>query len=299
MISARASRDPKSSSAFQQLSREGRDNVAWLGAALAKPPAATQCHVILLGGRDSLSVRVRVAQAHLRNDLTPSHWSHVLLAMPTKSGLDCRHIPLSTERGVAFPPATNGVQPADPSHYADATRYPNVAVIHVPRVDMEADDGQKARDARATRKGVSPVDTARIEFEYGRGTLDAVELIWSWLGFVWGATKTGNPLLNGIGIPSAVFVEQVLAAVRVDITPGLASRASCPEAIWQAARWWHGYYRTVRNMTLPGSWCVDDRMVPDTLQAAPAPAPAGALQPARPPSKTSATSKARRKPKKP
>ena len=27
-----------------------------------------------------------------------------------------------------------------------------------------------------------------------------------------------------------------------DLTPGLESRSSCPEAIWQAATWWHGFY---------------------------------------------------------
>lgn len=38
------------------------------------------------------------------------------------------------------------------------------------------------------------------------------------------------------------MVEAVLAASGYDITPGLDSHASCPEAIWQAARWWHHYY---------------------------------------------------------
>jgi hypothetical protein len=31
-------------------------------------------------------------------------------------------------------------------------------------------------------------------------------------------------------------------AIGIELTPGLATRASCPEAMWQAARWWHPYY---------------------------------------------------------
>jgi hypothetical protein len=266
MISARASKDKEESRAFDHDPRGERDNLAWLLPKLDKPRKGTQCHVVLVGGNDPLSVRMRVAQSHLRNDVTPSHWSHVLLAMPTRAGLDYRHIPLSTEHGFSFPPITNGVQPASIDHYADAARYPNVAVIHVPDRPMEADKRSEAAPT-TSRRGESDIQTACIEFEYSRGSLDAVELIWAWMGFAWGAAKSGNPLLNGVGIPCAVFVEQVLAAVRVDITPGLASRASCPEAIWQAARWWHSYYRKARDMVLPGSYCVDHRIVPNTFES--------------------------------
>jgi hypothetical protein len=28
----------------------------------------------------------------------------------------------------------------------------------------------------------------------------------------------------------------------VELTPGLATASSCPEAIYQAAKWWHRYY---------------------------------------------------------
>jgi hypothetical protein len=33
----------------------------------------------------------------------------------------------------------------------------------------------------------------------------------------------------------------VLGAAGFELTPGIASSATCPEAIWQAARWWHEY----------------------------------------------------------
>jgi hypothetical protein len=29
----------------------------------------------------------------------------------------------------------------------------------------------------------------------------------------------------------------------IELTPGLSSSASCPEAIWQAAKYWHNFYK--------------------------------------------------------
>jgi hypothetical protein len=43
-------------------------------------------------------------------------------------------------------------------------------------------------------------------------------------------------------VPSAVFVETVYGMSGVELTPGLSSSASCPEAIWQSAKWWHNFY---------------------------------------------------------
>jgi hypothetical protein len=60
-------------------------------------------------------------------------------------------------------------------------------------------------------------------------------LILRWLAFVWGAAGAGNPLYESMGIPSAAMVEVVFVELGFDLTPGLESRASYPEAIWQAA----------------------------------------------------------------
>ena len=47
----------------------------------------------LVGGADPLSFRLRVAQSHIRSDLTPSSWSHVLilakLSMPLAKSPTC------------------------------------------------------------------------------------------------------------------------------------------------------------------------------------------------------------------
>jgi hypothetical protein len=48
-----------------------------------------------------------------------------------------------------------------------------------------------------------------------------------------------------------VFAEAVFVALGIELTPGLSTRSSCPEAIWQAALWWHKYYET-RRVTADG-----------------------------------------------
>ena len=81
-----------------------------------------------------------------------------------------------------------------------------------------------------------------------RGILDLTGLIIPWLRYVWGTGDSTNPLVGGNGIPAAAFIEAVCAVSGLELTPGLATKASCPEAIWQAAKWWHGYYQ---NVTAP------------------------------------------------
>src|SRR5262249_18368375 len=44
------------------------------------------------------------------------------------------------------------------------------------------------------------------------------------------------------GLPSACMLETICAGEGFDLTPGLESRASCPEAIWAAALHWHDFF---------------------------------------------------------
>jgi hypothetical protein len=81
-----------------------------------------------------------------------------------------------------------------------------------------------------------------------------------WLAFAWGAGRAGNPLYDGIGIPSAAMLEIVFGAVGFDLTPGLESRASCPEAMWQAAKWWHEYYERENRQGLIGAYHIGQRL---------------------------------------
>jgi hypothetical protein len=63
-----------------------------------------------------------------------------------------------------------------------------------------------------------------------------------WLGYIWSVSQAANPLLAGQGLPSAAFVETVYGIAGIELTPGLSSASSCPEAIWAAAKWWHQFY---------------------------------------------------------
>ena len=91
----------------------------------------------------------------------------------------------------------------------------------------------------------------------------------SWLAFVWGAGNGPNPLVNGSGLPSAVLVEIAFGIAEVELTPGLASASSCPEAIYQAAKWWHHFYADAAGATDdPGA-----RLADRPLRAPPAHAP--------------------------
>ena len=56
------------------------------------------------------------------------------------------------------------------------------------------------------------------------------------------------------------MVETVVGAAGYDLTPGLESGASCPEAIWQAARWWHQYYSEQQSDPIGGSWTAEHRI---------------------------------------
>jgi hypothetical protein len=240
MLNIRASKATKESASFNELKRKGSENnIAWLKRAMGSDKKNPS--LVLIGGRNRCAFRVRVAQSHARDDLTPSHWSHVLI-LPELSASTSRAWEVSLERSDGeFPPDNNAVQFSAFGDYAKADWYPNIAWI---RLDFEA---------AAVRKVVET-------FKRQRGVLDVVELVVHWLGFVWGVGRTGNPLFDGMGLPSAVLAEQVLGTLGMDLTPVLASRSSCPEAIWQAAKWWHTYYAYEKRPPVFGSWCVDHRL---------------------------------------
>jgi hypothetical protein len=193
---------------LKSVPRGTADNVAYLEAHASKDPAK-EVTLLLLGGVEAVDFRVRVAQAHARDDLTPSMWSHVaIVSDKSKAGRrSVFHIPLDGHGKLGYPPATNGVQKSSLSDYADAVRYPNICVLRVPV---------------ASKAVIDAIET----FQKQRSLVDALELQLAWWRFVWGVGRPANPLFDEIGVPSAAF-----------------SRSSCPESIWQAARWWHEHPR--------------------------------------------------------
>ena len=213
---------------FSESKRQKQeDNIAWLERHY---PTGTQATVLVLfGGNDTASFRLRVAQSYARHNLTPSYWSHVVLLRPSRGGLlkaSTWEVNLSPPGGFGFVAEKNAIQSGKLKHFRDAEAFPNVALLHVP----------------ASRKDV---EAAIKRFTTMRNVVNGAELVIAWLAYIWGASAGGNPLLAGQGIPGAVLVEYAVGAAGFDLTPGLASQSSCPEAIWQTAKWWHEYSAAV------------------------------------------------------
>ncbi len=213
---------------------EGEDNLQWLAAGAPKKGSS----IVLFGGVDNHAFRLRVAQAHVRDTFTPSHWSHAVLLF----GIDRNdpgatriyEISLAPQRGFGFPASMNALQEGMLGHYVDPAEFPNVAIINFP----------------LTQADIEPV---LYKFTQQRAVLDAVDLVIRWLAFGWGVAGSGNPLLDGYGLPSAAMLEVVCNAAGYDITPNTPSRASSPEAIWQATKWWWEYPR-LDKAPPEGSW---------------------------------------------
>ena len=211
-----AMRRSPSATANQELREEkpaaGEDNRAWLEGRADG--------IILLGGTSLADFRIRYAQSVLRGDLAPSLWSRCGILL---EGDVFASVPLDVPDVSAVPPR-NGVRHCRLEDFVDAKRFPNLAVIRF----------AKAHD-NALR------DIERVCGD--RSLIDLPALMLPWLGYVWGTAGAANPLSGGVGLPAAAFVETVFAMAGFDLTPGLSSASSCPEAIWQSAKWWAHYYK--------------------------------------------------------
>ena len=217
---------------FQPFERaDGETNTAWGERAVnaMQSGGPGECtYIVLLGGSDTLAFRLRVAQSIVRPDMLPSFWSEsILVELKGNSlkGANAIHVPLHQPEGPAFAARVNGVVTRPLVDFDDPARFPNIAVIAMP-VAQEA------------------VLAKVANFTQSRSTLDALEHVLRWLAFAWGAARTPNPLHENYGLPSTCMIETVCAAANFDLTPGLESRASCPEAIWSAASYWQEYFVT-------------------------------------------------------
>jgi hypothetical protein len=270
MITSTSSRASEPNPDFVEVKRRrGDDNLDWLRRLLSTyTPRGIV--MLLLGGTDALAFRLRVAQAHLRNDMTPSWWSHIALVVEASARGVGRsrlvEISLDPAGGFGWAPTDNAVQSGVPlARYRDARRFPNIAVVDLPPEAPAPDTRTAARPGgieATARKQQTALQNALARFKKTRGTLDCCELVLQWLGFVWGAGQVANPLFVGRGIPSAVLVESLTAALGFDLTPGIDSRASCPEAVWQGARWWYTLHDSVASRRLMGAYCTEHQLVP-------------------------------------
>jgi hypothetical protein len=127
-------------------------------------------------------------------------------------------------------PARNAIEECRIADFGDPQRYPNVAIISF-----------------ADRSGLLVEHTNRLRYQ--RAAIDLPQQLVQWLAFVWGAGATGNPLLQNAGMPGSSLIETAFGMAGVELTPGVASATSCPEAIWQSAIWWHDYYEKTGRFT--------------------------------------------------
>ena len=242
---------------LKELHRKARENnLNWLIRVVKEVPVPTGAErsiFILLGGNDPLSFRLRVGQSHVRHDLSPSAWSHVAFVSDGTADLASAtvlEVSLAPEAGFApfgYVPPTNGLQSSELRRYRSEQRFPNIAIISLP---IEAE----ALSAKLDR------------LKYQRSIVDVPVLILKWLTYAWGVGVPASPLADGFGVPSAAVLETACAAVGFDLTPGLESRSTCPEAIWQAAAWWYDYKGTRTDDTrIVGAFSALHDLVPDRL----------------------------------
>jgi hypothetical protein len=227
MIESRPSRAESSNENLRSApSGPDQRNMEWIQQQFAGRDLAGW--VLLVGGTTLEHFRLRVAQSHVRRDMLPSLWSHAAL-VGSRTGEGPAHelweVPLDPGPDLARIPFLNGIRQSNLERYDDPLLYPNLALIRF-CIDPP------------------PLLEAARSFRGQRATLDIPAMMVQWLGFAWGAGNQGNPLFQQTGIPSSAFIEAVHALAEVEITPGLSSRTSCPEAIWQAAKWWHEFYQS-------------------------------------------------------
>jgi hypothetical protein len=228
MISIRQSNAVSSNVAIDEVKAEpNENNSAWLRRVKARDG------VLLLGGAAISHFRIRVAQSHARADLKPSCWSLAGLLMGNQTFLS---VPLELCGEAAEIALRNGVQTCNIADYDDPDRFPNIAVIRF------TTDTKMILDL-ATLVSGDPETKKPAQ----RNIIDLPTLMLPWLSYIWIAGKAGNPLAEGLGLPSAAFIETVYGIAGIELTPGLASANSCPEAIWQAAKYWHEFYEKAKE----------------------------------------------------
>jgi len=195
-------------------------NITWLSST------GYRDGVLLLGGTSIVDFRMRVAQAELRQDLLPSFWSTCGMLIDGDVLMTARVDAITNSSARVERNGLEAVKLTAQSRYGDSMFYPNVAIL------------QFTDDHAAIREHV-----ARLGQE--RNIVDLLAQIVAWLGYCWAVGDRGNPLMQGHGIPSATLLERAHGLASIDLSPGLPSASSCPEAIWQAARWWYKAYDPV------------------------------------------------------
>jgi hypothetical protein len=197
----------------------GEDNYSWL-KRITEEKNFKPSGLLLLGGNSVVDFHIRVSQSPLRHDLTPSYWSQVGILEDLENFYS---VPLQWKGDLSEMPHANGIQSNSlVEDYNDPESFPNIAFIQF-------------------TKDMGKILEYAAKLKWQRGFIDLPALVVRWLDYVW-AVGAINPLAEAKGLPSAVFAEVAYGMGGIELTPGLATGASCPEAIWQGAKWWGEYY---------------------------------------------------------
>ena len=223
-------------------------NLEWLKRAyesFALDNIADWSFIVLAGGKDVASFRIRIAQSHLRGDMLPSYWSECALFKIEQNDFATAsffNLPLFQPAVATYAPTRNGLIEMPFNKRPTQKDYPNLALLAIP-VPQEA------------------ILSALADYKKARVSYDAVENILPWLAFVWGAGNASNPLMQQIGFPSAMMLNQVFNANGFDLAPGVNANLSTPETFWSGVKHWQDYYsKTQENGLLPKMRFVIDHM---------------------------------------
>lgn len=201
--------------------------------------------IVLAGGKDVASFRLRVAQSHLRGDMLPSFWSDCAIFKIHNGDFASAgffNLPLFQPANATYAPTRNGLIELPLKKLPTQKDFPNLALLAIPVPQKQ-------------------ILLSLAEYEKSRVSYDAVENILPWLAFVWGAGNAANPLMQQIGFPSAMMLNQIYAANGFDLAPGVNANLSTPETFWSGAKHWQDYYsKTQQNGLLPKMRFVIDHM---------------------------------------
>ena len=116
MIKQTLSTQSRIASDIHELKRIKREpNLEWLKRAYASfelDDLAQWSFIVLAGGKNVVSFRIRVAQSHLRGDMLPSFWSECALFdihQTDFSDAGLFHLPLFQPATASYAPARNGL----------------------------------------------------------------------------------------------------------------------------------------------------------------------------------------------
>lgn len=204
--------------------------------------------ILLVGGADHRARILRQTQAAVRFDQCASRWSHAAViadwsgSYERAKGLEASFDPSDPSRQV---PERNGVTSFALSRYLDQRRYPNLCVATLEFEDDPRDGGMSAIRARLLQAMRDP--------NIQRAAFPIYQLFSPWGRFLY-EPHDRSPLLDGVPMPSALYLVSLFAEAGIDLLPSATAPNACPEHIWASLlRWMRAQHVTVKI------WIAEDR----------------------------------------